>query len=108
MLLDKWIVDGVFEPNHVSRKPTKEEWKDPRFCHLHNYVQHATAECWALYRLMHHKIKEGTLKLSQLEVQRNPLPNHKGKGVTTVAICANSGEDKEERTSLPAATITTL
>ena len=45
MLLDKWIVDGVFEPNHVSRKPTKEEWKDPRFYHLHNYVQHATAEC---------------------------------------------------------------
>ena len=108
MLLDKWIVDGVFEPNHVSRKPTKEEWKDPRFCHQHNYVQHATAECWALYRLMHHKITEGTLELSQLKVQRNPLPNHKGKGVTAVAICANSGEDKEERTLLLAATITTL
>ena len=108
MLFDKWIVNGVFEPNHVSRKPTKEEQKDPRFCHLHNYVQHATTECWALHRLVHHKIKEGTLELSQLEVQRNPLPNHKGKEVTVVVICANSGKDKEERTSLPAATITTL
>ena len=45
VLLDKWIADGVFKPNQVSREPTKEEWRDPRFCHLHNYVQHPTAEC---------------------------------------------------------------
>ena len=36
VLLDKWIVDGVFKPNQVSREPTEEERKDPRFCHLHN------------------------------------------------------------------------
>ena len=64
MLLDKWIVDGVFEPNHVSREPTKEEQKDLHFCHLHNYVQHAIVECWALCRLVHHRIKERTLELS--------------------------------------------
>jgi len=46
--------------------------------------------------------------LSQLEVQRNPLPNHKGKGVVAVVICANSGEDEEERLALPVAAITTL
>ena len=45
MLLDKWIVDGVFKPNQVSRESTKEEQRDPRFCHLHNYVQHPTIEC---------------------------------------------------------------
>ena len=44
VLLDKWIADEVFKPNQVSREPT-EERKDPRFCHLHNYVQHPTAEC---------------------------------------------------------------
>ena len=48
VLLDKWIVDEVFKPNQVSREPTEEERRDPRFCHLHNYVQHLTAECWAL------------------------------------------------------------
>ena len=24
VLLDKWIVDGVFKPNHVSREPNEE------------------------------------------------------------------------------------
>ena len=45
VLLDKWIVDGVFKPNQVSRESTKEEQKDPRFYCLHNYVQHPTIEC---------------------------------------------------------------
>ena len=38
MLIDKWIVDGVFKPNQVSREPTDEEQRGPRFCCLHNYV----------------------------------------------------------------------
>ena len=57
---------------------------------------------------MHCSIKEGTLELSQQEVQRNPLLNHKGKGVAVVVICANPGEDEEENPALPAAAITTL
>ena len=108
VLLDKWIANGIFEPNQVSREPTKEERKDPRFCRLHNYVQHPTAECWALRRLVHCKIKEGTLELTQQEVQRNPLLNHKGKGVAAVVICTDPREDEEENLALPAAIITTL
>ena len=108
VLLDKWIADGIFKPNQVSREPTEEERRDPRFCRLQNYVQHPTAECWALRRLVHHRIKEGTLELTQQEVQRNPLPNHKGKGVAAVVICADPGEDEEENLALPAAAITTL
>ena len=107
-LLDKWIADEVFKPNQVFRKPTKEERRDPRFCYLHNYVQHPTAKCWAFRRLVHCRIKEGTLELSQQEVQRNSLPNHKGKGVAAVVICANPGEDKEENSTLHAVAITTL
>ena len=79
VLLDKWIADGIFKPNQVSRKPTEEERRDPYFCCLHNYIQHPIAECWALHRLVHRRIKEGTLELSQQEVQRNPLPNYKGR-----------------------------
>lgn len=45
VLLDKWIINEVFKPNHVSREPTEDEWKDPHFCRLHNYMKHATAEC---------------------------------------------------------------
>ena len=44
-------------------------------------MQHSTTECWALRRLVNHKIIEGTLELTQPKVQRNSLPNHKGKGV---------------------------
>ena len=43
----------------------EEERRDPHFCRLHNYVQHPTAECWALCRLVHRRIKEGTLELTQ-------------------------------------------
>ena len=65
VLLDKWIIDGVFKPNQVSKEPIEEEQKDPCFCRLHNYVQHPTAECWALRRQVHCRIKERTLELSQ-------------------------------------------
>ena len=64
MLLDKWIADGIFKPNQVSREPIEEECRDPRFCCLHNYVQHPTVECWAFHRLVHHRIREGTFELS--------------------------------------------
>ena len=57
---------------------------------------------------MNRRIKEGTLELSQQEVQRNPLLNHKGKGVAAVVICMDPGEDEEENPALPAAIITTL
>ena len=107
-LLDEWIADGVFKPNQVSREPTEEERRDPHFCRFHNYVQRPTAECWVLRRLVHRRIKEGALKLSQQEVQRNPLPNHKRKGVAAVVICADPGEEEEENPALPAAAITIL
>ena len=57
---------------------------------------------------MHRRIKEGTLELTQQEVQRNPLPNHQGKGVATVVICADPREDEKENLALPVAAITTL
>ena len=58
--------------------------------------------------MVHRKIKEGTLELSQQEVQRNLLPNHKGKGTAAIVIYVDPGEDEEENTALPAAAITTL
>ena len=65
VLLDKWIADGIFKPNQASREPTEEERRDPCFYRLHNYVQHPTAECWAFRRLVHWRIKEGTLEMTQ-------------------------------------------
>ena len=81
-VLDKWIGDGIVRPFTVSRPPTEEERKNPLFCRIHNYVKHSTKDCWTLRRLFHKKLREETLELTQEEpeVQRNPLPNHKGKG----------------------------
>lgn len=108
ILLDKWIIDGVFKPYHVSREPTEDKWKDPHFCQLHNYVQHVIVECWTLCRLIHRRIKERTLKLTQPKVQRNPFFNHKGKGVAAVVIYADSSKEEKDKPSLPARAITNL
>ena len=87
-VLDKWIGDGVVRSFTVSRLPTKEERKNPLFCRIHNYVKHSTKDCWTLCRLFHKNLREGTLELTQKEpeVQRNPLPNHKGKRMVAVVI----------------------
>ena len=77
VLLDKWIVDGVFKPNHVFREPTEEEWRNLRFCHLHNYVQHATAKCWAFLTLLalnHHVINTNFYRVLDLIFKH--LSNH--------------------------------
>ena len=51
----------------------------------------STKDCWTLRRLFHMKLREETLEFTQEEpeVQRNPLPNHKGKGVVAVVIHGN-------------------
>ena len=45
------------------------------------------------------KLREGTLELTQWEpkVQRNPLPNHKGKRVVVVAIHRNLPDAEAEK-----------
>ena len=37
VLLDKWIANGVFKPNQVSRESTEKEQRDPCFYCLHNF-----------------------------------------------------------------------
>ena len=58
--------------------------------------------------MVHRRIKERTLELSQPEVQRNLLPNHKRNSVATVVICADPREDEEGNLALHATAITTL
>ena len=52
-VLDKWIGDGVVRPFIVSRPLIEEEWKNPLFCRIHNYVKHSTKDYWTLRRLFH-------------------------------------------------------
>ena len=98
-VLDKWIEDGIVRPFTVSKPPTEEERKNPLFCRIHNYIKHSTKDCWTLQRHFHKKLREGTLELTQKEpeMQRNPLPNHKGKRVVAVVIHGNSTKVKEPK-----------
>ena len=100
-VLDKWIGDGVVRPFTVSRPPTEKERKNLLFYRIHNYVKHSTKDCWTLCRIFHKKLRDGTLELTQreLKVQRNPLHNHKGKGVVAVMIHRNSAKAKESERS---------
>ena len=109
-VLDKWIGDGVVRPFTVSRLPTEEERKNLLFCRIHNYVKHSTKDCWTLRRLFHKKLREGTLELTQKEpeVQRNPLSNHKGKGMVAVVIHGNPAEARESEGSFHPSTVRTL
>jgi len=109
-VLEKWIGDGSFKPFTISRPPTEEERKNPLFCRIHNYVKHSTKDYWTLRRLFHKKLREGTLELTQkeFEVQRNPLPNHKGKGVVVVVIHGNPAKAEESEASFHPSTFKTL
>ena len=109
-VLHKWIGDGVVKPFTMSRPPTKEERKNPLFCRIHNYVKHSTKDCWTLQRLFHKKLREGTLELTQKdpEVERNPLPKQKGKGVVAVVIHGNLAEAEELEGSFHPSMVRTL
>ena len=109
-VLDKWIRDGIVRPFIVSRPPTEEERKNPLFCRIHNYVKHSNKSCWTLRRLFHKKLRKETLELTQkkLEVQKNTLPNHKGKGVMDVVIHRNLAEAEESKGSFHPSTVRTL
>ena len=109
-VLDKWIGDGIVRPVTVSRLPIEEERKNPLFCKIHNYFKHSTKDYWTLRRLFRKKLREGTPELTQneSEVQRNPLPNHKGNGVVAVVIHGNPAEAEESEGSFHPSTVRTL
>ena len=71
---------------------------------------HSTKDYWTLRRLFHKKHREGTLELTQKEpeVQRNPLPNHKGKGVVAVVIYGNPTEAEESKGSFHSSIVRTV
>ena len=73
---------------------------------------HATKDCWTLQSLFLNKLREGSLELTQREpeVQRNPLPNHKGKLVVAIIIHGSSAdlEAKESKGSFHPATVKTF
>jgi hypothetical protein len=93
-ILNKWVADGVVKLPEVSKKVTKEDKKNPKFCYFHQYVHHFTIDCWTLRRKFHEKIQDGTLELPQAKqkVHIDPFPKHKDRAVVSVVIHGNASD----------------
>uniref|UniRef100_A0A2N9F5C3 RNase H type-1 domain-containing protein n=1 Tax=Fagus sylvatica TaxID=28930 RepID=A0A2N9F5C3_FAGSY len=74
-IFDKWVKDEVIKLPQVTRQPTAEEKKDPKYCRYHRYVHHPTK--------------------NNKRVHKTPFPNYKkdkNKSVVSVVIHGNVGD----------------
>uniref|UniRef100_A0A2N9GEY4 Reverse transcriptase n=1 Tax=Fagus sylvatica TaxID=28930 RepID=A0A2N9GEY4_FAGSY len=103
-IFDKWVQDQVIKLPKISKQPTPEEQKDPKYCRYHRYVNHPTVDCRTLRWEVNRKIQNGTLLLSeeQQKVHQTPFPNYnkgKGKAVVSVVIHGNVSDMEAEESA---------
>ena len=100
----KWVQDQVIELPKITKQPTTEEQKDPKYCRYHRYVHHPTVDCRTLRWEVNRKIQDGTLQLSeeQQKVHKTPFPNYKkdkNKAVVSVVIQGNMSDMEVEESA---------
>uniref|UniRef100_A0A2N9J549 Reverse transcriptase domain-containing protein n=1 Tax=Fagus sylvatica TaxID=28930 RepID=A0A2N9J549_FAGSY len=93
-IFDKWVQDQVIKLPKITKQPTAEEQKDPKYCRYHRYVHHPTIDCRTLRWEVNRKIQDDTLQLSekQEKVHKTHFPNYKkdkNKAVVSVVIHGN-------------------
>uniref|UniRef100_A0A2N9ELE3 RNA-directed DNA polymerase n=1 Tax=Fagus sylvatica TaxID=28930 RepID=A0A2N9ELE3_FAGSY len=103
-IFDKWVQDQVIKLPKISKQPTPEEQKDPKYCRYHRYVNHSTVDCRTLRWEVNRKIQNGTLLLSeaQQKVHQTPFPNYnkdKGKAVVSVVIHGSVSDVEAEESA---------
>uniref|UniRef100_A0A2N9EG78 RNA-directed DNA polymerase n=1 Tax=Fagus sylvatica TaxID=28930 RepID=A0A2N9EG78_FAGSY len=103
-IFDKWVQDQVIKLPKISKQPTAEEQKDPKYCRYHRYVNYPTVDCQTLRWEVNRKIQNGTLQLSeeQQKVHQTPFPNYnkgKGKAVVSVVIHGNVSDMEAEESA---------
>uniref|UniRef100_A0A2N9GRD8 RNA-directed DNA polymerase n=1 Tax=Fagus sylvatica TaxID=28930 RepID=A0A2N9GRD8_FAGSY len=96
--------DQVIKLPKISKQPTPEEQKDPKYCRYHRYVNHSTVDCRTLRWEVNRKIQNGTLLLSeaQQKVHQTPFPNYnkdKGKAVVSVVIHGSVSDVEAEESA---------
>ena len=47
-IFDKWVQDQVIKLPKITKQPTVEEQKDPKYCRYHRYVHHPMMDCRTL------------------------------------------------------------
>jgi hypothetical protein len=100
-IFDKWVQDQVIKLPKITKQPTAEEQKDPKYCRYHRYVHHPMVDYRTLRWEVNRKIQDGTLQLSeeQQKVHKTPFPNYKkdkNKVVVSVVIHGNVSDMEVE------------
>lgn len=98
-ILDSLFADGVIKLPRPQKPPTKEENSDTRYCRYHQYVGHPSQACQVLRRILHEKIRDGTLELTtrQQVIDEDPLPKRKGKETCCVITAANDHMEEDDK-----------
>jgi hypothetical protein len=102
--LPKWVQDQVIKLPKITKQPTAEEQKDPKYCRYHRYIHHPTVDCRTLQWEVNCKIQDGTLQLSeeQQKVHKTPFPNYKkdkNKAMVSVVIHGNVNDMEVEESA---------
>ena len=97
----KWVQDQVIKLPKITKQPTVEEQKDPKYCRYHRYVHHPMVDYRTLRWEVNRKIQDDTLQLSeeQQKVHKTPFPNYKkdkNKAVVSVVIHGNVSDMEVE------------
>uniref|UniRef100_A0A2N9G2A5 Integrase catalytic domain-containing protein n=1 Tax=Fagus sylvatica TaxID=28930 RepID=A0A2N9G2A5_FAGSY len=61
-IFDKWVQDQVIKLPKISKQPTAEEQKDPKYCRYHRYVNHPTVDCRTLRWEVNRKIQNAGIR----------------------------------------------
>uniref|UniRef100_A0A2N9GQ00 Integrase catalytic domain-containing protein n=1 Tax=Fagus sylvatica TaxID=28930 RepID=A0A2N9GQ00_FAGSY len=72
-IFDKWVQDQVIKLPKISKQPTAEEQKDPKYCRYHRYVNHLTVDCRTLRWEVNRKIQNVVIhgNVSDMEVEES-------------------------------------
>jgi hypothetical protein len=100
----KWVQDQVIKLPKITKQPTAEEQKDPKYCRYHRYVHHPTVDCRTLRWEVNRKIQDDTLQLSeeQQKVHKTSFPNYKkdkNKAVVSMVIHGNVSDMEVEESA---------
>uniref|UniRef100_A0A2N9EXF3 Uncharacterized protein n=1 Tax=Fagus sylvatica TaxID=28930 RepID=A0A2N9EXF3_FAGSY len=109
-IFDKWVQDQVIKLPKITKQPTAEEQKNPKYCCYQRYVHHPTVDCWTLKWEVNRKIQDGTLQLSeeQQKVHKTPFPNYKkdkNKAVVSVVTHGNVSDMEVEESAVASSSL---
>ncbi|KAK9911759.1 hypothetical protein M0R45_035650 [Rubus argutus] len=96
-ILDAMFADSVIKPPRPYKNPSRKDKADPRYCRYHQILGHPTTACQTLRKILHGKIRDGTLELPSKKqaIDDDPLPRRR-QGKETVAVVTCLDDDQEE------------